>query len=269
MFARALAKRQVRKKFELDGLPSFPALVADGLRMLRSPDTALTEVGHAIAADPGISAKLLRMANSTAFALRHPVRSVPHAVSLLGRGTVESMLLATMVAAATPKVKDAAFDARAFWGSAARRALMARAIARDVHSGHDSEAFTEALLHDMAVPFLLKSRGDKYRAVLVAAQAGEGSLVTLEREALGYDHAEVAGWMAEHWEFPQPLVNALAAHHEVSDTPGGFVASYEGCEDEAFVEAGIATFDVPDARVKGWLQAAEDAGELASALASG
>ncbi|MFK8004262.1 MAG: HDOD domain-containing protein [Polyangiales bacterium] len=263
MLARALARRRVKSKADLGDLPSFPAIIGTALRQLRDPSAALAEVGEALISDPRISAKLLRMANSTAFALRNPVRSVPHAVSLLGRGTTESLLLAAVVSGISGKAKN--FDGRAFWVSGARRGLMARAIAADISIGKESESFTEGLLQDMAVPYLLRTV-NAYEEILAAALAGEGTLVELENSKLGYNHATVAGWMAERWEFPQPLCEALSRHHESESTPGCFVARHADAEEDAFLEAASSSFEVSSERAARWFQEAQGAEEFASLL---
>lgn len=264
MFARALARRRVKSKADLGDLPSFPAVIATALRQLRDPNAALVEVGEALVSDPRISAKLLRMANSTAFALRNPVRSVPHAVSLLGRGTTESLLLGAVVASISGQPKN--FDGRAFWVSGARRGLMARAIAADVSIGMESESFTEGLLQDMAIPYLLRTVS-AYPGILEAVAAGEGGLVEIENSVLGYDHATVAGWMADRWEFPEPLCKALSEHHQVETTPGSFVAEHWDAEEEDFIEAASTSFEISNERAAHWFSEAAAAEEFASLLA--
>lgn len=263
MFARALARRRVKSKADLGDLPSFPAIIGSALRQLRDPQASLVEVGEALISDPRISAKLLRMANSTAFALRNPVRSVPHAVSLLGRGTTESLLLAAVVSSISGEAKN--FDGRAFWVSGARRGLMARAIAADISIGKESESFTEGLLQDMAVPYLLRTVSS-YEGILEAVAAGEGTLVELENAQLGYNHATVAGWMAERWEFPKPLCEALSKHHEAEVTPGSFVAQHWNAEEDAFQEAASTSFEIPAERAARWFAEGEGAEEFASLL---
>jgi HD-like signal output (HDOD) protein len=263
VLGRVLARRRVKSKADLGDLPSFPAVVGSALRQLRDPSASLVEVGEALISDPRISAKLLRMANSTAFALRNPVRSVPHAVSLLGRGTTESLLLGAVVSSISGQPKD--FDGRAFWVSSARRGLIARAISADVSIGKESESFTEGLLQDMAVPYLLRTVSS-YAAILEAVAAGEGSLVDLENSKLGYNHATVAGWMADRWEFPAPLCEALSKHHEPEATPGSFVARHWDAEEEAFLEVAFTSFEIPSERAAHWYTAGEGAEEFASLL---
>ena len=264
MLKKTFAKRRVRSQVDLDDLPSFPAVVANALRRLRDPDASLGEVGDALVQDPRVSAQLLRLANSTAFALRHAVRSVPHAVSLLGRGTTESLLLGGVVSGVSGALGDRK-QLVDFWTRAAQRALVARAVAQDVAIGQESECFTEGLLQDMAVPYLRRTL-EVYPAMLASWEEEGGDFGALERDRLGYDHAMVAGWMAERWEFPDTLVAALSTHHERTDTPGGFAAATDTFEEEAFMEIAQRTFSADREQAERWFSARDGAEEFASLL---
>ncbi len=195
-------------------LPSFSNVVLSALESLRSPNSSLAEIGEKISADPGVSARLLKIANSPAYSLRHPVRDVAHAVSLLGRSESECILLAATVPTALPKPKDPGYDGKRFWRAAARRATTARGLAAVYHPASRGEAFTAALLQDMALPLLLQSKGRRYGAVLEQWHSGTEDLSLLEHQAFGWTHAEIAGAVCATWKFPEPIANAIARHHD-------------------------------------------------------
>lgn len=195
-------------------LPSFSQVTHEALCRLRDPRTSLSDVGETIAQDPALSARVLTLSNSSALAKRHEVRSVHHAACLLGRAELESVVLAVAVREALPSPKINAFDPLRFWRSAARRATTARALANMLHPGSQSLSFTAALLADMAVPLVAAAHSARYEPVITQWNAEGGSLVRLERQALGFDHAFVAGWLAEVWKFPQLLTDAIGAHHD-------------------------------------------------------
>ena len=236
-------------------LPNFPAVANRVLGLLRDPDVPLDAAGDALSEDPGVSAKLLGIANSSAFALRHPVRSVGHATSLLGRSTVESLLLGVVVQSTLPKPQIAGFDQRRFWRAAARRASAAKALADVLHPRTKSESFTASLREDMAVPLIGAAKGGDYGAVLEQWHADGGDLADLEREALGFDHAVVAGWVAQSWKLPENLADAIGSHHDVEaleyDGPPpavALVAPLGEDEDRGFdqvVEVTHARFGLP------------------------
>jgi len=208
------AEKQVRKALGAFELPTFPAVVARALSKLRDPEATLPEIASLLELDPGVTTRLLGVANSTAFALRHPVRSVAHAVSLLGRAEVESLLLGISITRALPSDPGAGYEHGRFWTAATRRAAVGRALAQQIERSRTSEVFTSALLQEMAIPLLVKATGERYAPLLEAWRAGEAALETMERDTFGWDHATVAGWMAERWSFPAGIANAIGAHHD-------------------------------------------------------
>lgn len=257
-------REQLAKHLGEFELPTFPAVANRVLGLLRDPNVALGDAGDALAEDPGLSAKVLNMANSSAFAVRHEVRSVGQAASLLGRSVLESVILSVVVGNTLPDPKIEGFDQKRFWQTSARRAAAAKGLAEMLHPRTKSESFTAALLGDMAVPLLGQAHGEKYSVVLQRWRAEGGDLATLERDTFGCDHATVAGWVAESWQFPTPLVNAIGAHHDGEpddDVPVAVqlvAALGEGDPPEGVdvvVEAVSERFGVPGETVGAMLQA--------------
>ncbi len=194
-------------------LPSFPAIQMQVLRALRQEDVALRDVGDIVMRDPGLSTNVLSTVNSAGFGLGRRVDSVSHAVSLLGIGRLESVVLSVAVADALPRRGAQGFRPRRFWRAAARRATTALALADLLHPASRSIAFTAGLLQDMAVPLLATHRGGQYGPLLEAWQNDGGSLEALERGEFGWDHAQVASWVASEWSFPETLGYAIGGHH--------------------------------------------------------
>jgi HD-like signal output (HDOD) protein len=211
-------KKALHEALGAYSLPTFPAVAAAVLRMLRDPNAPLPATAERLAEDPGLTARVLGLANSSAYALRHPVRNVGHAVSLLGRSEVESLVLAVVVRQCLPAPDVEGFDNGRFWHSAARRAAAAGALAKALHPATESESFTASLLSDMAVPLIGQAQEKRYGEVWTAWTADGGDLAALERDALGFDHATVAGWVAASWGFPDRLTDAIGAHHEGRET---------------------------------------------------
>ncbi len=203
-------------------LPTFPNVVLQALGELRDPNSSLAHVGRIISSDPRASTRMLSIANSAAYALKHPVRDVEHAASLLGRSEVESLLLSVGVQASIPQGPKRGYDPTAFWSLATRRAATARSLATRVAPSKKGECFTGALLQDMAIPLLAHARSDQYGPLLEAWHGGEVRLWEAEHQELGFNHAVVAGWMCESWKFPDRLRDTIGAHHDAeheADSP--------------------------------------------------
>ena len=200
----------------LDGyeLPSFPHVIADALGQLSDPDVAMAEVARTLEMDPGISVRLLKLANSAATGLRNPIDNLQQVVTLLGRNQVESVLISAAAKASIPDARSPVFDTQRFWQTAAGRAVVATGISAVVEPTRQSETFTAALLQDMALPVLV-DHVDGYDLLLKQWYDGDiADLAEAETERFGWNHALVGAHMGTMWEFPQHLLEAIASHHD-------------------------------------------------------
>lgn len=195
-------------------LPSFPATVMNVLSMLRNPGISMGAIAQTVQVDPGINVRVLTMVNSAAFGLSSKISNIQHAITLLGKSRLEAIVLSLAVKDTLPNIRLNGHDMRSFWLAAARRASLARVLARHLHPQTQSEAFTAGLLQDMAVPFLAKYKGMQYGQVLSDWDADDSTkLEELEKATLGFDHQQIGAMVAENWELPDYLIQSIASHH--------------------------------------------------------
>ena len=194
-------------------LPAFPASVLQALAVVRDLDAPQAGITETLSLDPGLSARVLTHVNSPAFGSRREVSSLRHAVAMLGRGPLESILVAVGVGRVVPKRAARGFDPQVFWAAASRRAAIAGELAGALHPGTRAESVTAALLQDMALPFLANHGPAEYEAILRSTGGGSPRLPRRERSAFGWDHAEVGGWLCGAWHFPEFLTAGIGGHH--------------------------------------------------------
>ena len=205
----------IREVFGDAELPSFPTVVMDVLGQLRNPETHMNEIAVELERDPGLCIRVLRAVNSAASGLSKRVNHVGHAVSLLGRSRLESIVLSVAVKSALPAIDVEGFHYGNFWYTAAKRACMARRLARHLHPATESESFTAGLLQDLGIPLLVLRKKAEYVAVYRQWQSNpDMDLAVLESDAFGFDHTEVGAVVAGHWSLPDYLITAIAGHHD-------------------------------------------------------
>ncbi len=207
-------KAELEELFKDYELPSFPAAVMNILTALRNPDFSMNKVSKILEGDPGLHVKVLKTVNSAAFGLSKRVSNIHHAVTLLGRSRLETIVLSQAVNKTLPEVNYPFFNMRQFWLTSARRASLARVLANHIHPVSEVEAFTSGLLQDMALPILVTIKTREYEKIMQSwANDKESDLTAIEKEHLGYDHSYVGALIAEKWDLPDYLINAIAGHH--------------------------------------------------------
>lgn len=212
--------RKKKKTTDLEAfdIPSFSAAVINLLSKLRNPDISINELTKELELDPGLHIRVLKTVNSSAFGLSHKVSNIKHAVNLLGRSRLESLVLSVTAKNNLATNQQAAwFDMQEFWKTASRQAAIARILATALHPNTQSDVFTIGLLQNMAIPILANREGDRYRTLYQQWQTEEVNLAEEELQLFGIDHATLGAQMAEHWGFPDSLIEGIGEHHELEN----------------------------------------------------
>ena len=207
---------KVKLKKVLKGyqLPSFPAVIMQILQKIRNPYSSAADIADSLSLDPGLSVKLLSIANSAAFSPIKKVENLTQAIALVGLSQLESLVLGAGVAKGIPNTTCQWHDPAEFWLTSARRAMLAQELAKILCPAKESECFTSAFLQDMALPFLACHRSDDYDAIFKKWHLEGGDLAALEHETLEWDHGEVATWICSEWGLPENIAFAIKIHHD-------------------------------------------------------
>jgi putative nucleotidyltransferase with HDIG domain len=174
--------------------------------------------------DQALTAKTLRLANSSSFGLQVKVTTIQQAITYLGFQTTRNLITAAAVTGCFSSGRCAGFDDKAFWRHSIAVAACARALARRMRFNQDY-AFTAGLLHDIGRLVLVTAAPQAYTEVVEWRLRHDGGWQDAERAVLGVDHVEAGMALAGHWNFSDTMRQAIAFHH-APDTPGaGFLAA--------------------------------------------
>jgi len=203
---------------ELQQLPQFPSIATKVLRVLSRDDANVREISDFIRADAALAAGLLRTANSALYAFPAPITNIRNALMMLGFDEVKRFILTF----STQNFFQASMRLdllRGMWRHSLACAWVAEELsaACSLTQGRGDPAYTAGLLHDIGRLGLFVLHPKEYAALLSAPAAGK-SLAEREREALGIDHCEAGGWLAQHWGLPEEVLSVAADHHGLPST---------------------------------------------------
>ena len=199
-------------------LPSLPAVVMELLGSIDQENIDISVLARKVALDQALTAKTLRLANSSAFGLQLKVTTIQQAITFLGFQTTRNLITAAALSVSFPNGRCPGFDDRAFWRHSIASAACARALARRMRFNQDF-AFTAGLLHDIGRLVLVSAHPDAYREVLAWRAAESCEWREAERAVLGLDHVDAGVALAGHWHFSDTMRQAIACHH-APETPG-------------------------------------------------
>lgn len=203
---------------ELKRIPSPPQLYAEVVRELQSPTGSLETVAEAIAKDPIMTAKLLRMVNSAAFGLQQSVTDVGSAVMFLGAETVKSLILISGTFSYFEEPRPSGLSLKALWDHSFVTARYARliTISEGLQGDRATTAYTAGLLHDLGKLVLAVNLPSVFNQALTLAHEQEIPAWKVEKELLGASHAEIGAALLGLWGLPTEIAQAAACHHEPS-----------------------------------------------------
>lgn len=223
----AVATGDFAKLFGEVELPPLPQVAVRLKQMAGDETTGLADVAEVVAADQAVSTRILRFANSAHLGLPHRISDIRQAATALGMQRLQSLVLGCSIQRVLPAPRGP-LEPEEFWRDSLERAVFAEALAQRIARGTEGEAFTGALLQNMAVPVLLGRWSDYYVPIVERAMAGDGegaggacrarfghgaSLAEIEQRELSWTHPQAGAWMARNWGLPDVLTCCIGLHH--------------------------------------------------------
>jgi two-component system, cell cycle response regulator len=167
-------------------LPTLPAVAAHLLELTAQADVAIADISQCIAKDLGLSAKILKVANSSFYSFPQQITSVHQAVSLLGINAVQNLALSFSFLSMGNRREGRLFNFDLFWERSLVAATAARLIAGLVPRCDADQMFTISLLQNigqLVFALTMPSRYDHVLELLALADRDDSELA-LEQECL-------------------------------------------------------------------------------------
>ena len=195
-------------------LYTLPAVAMEVLQLTDRPDVDATALKDCIERDPALTAKILRVVNSSLFGLSGEVSNLNQAVALLGDKPLKLLVLGFSL----PEelfAEVAGDQLEYYWRMTLARAVAAREISEDLFNTSGDDAFLAALLQDLGVLVLLCSVGQPYAEFHRQAVDDCVDLADVEQQALGFNHIQLSAALLAHWRLPSSLIDAIVELREI------------------------------------------------------
>ena len=194
------------------GIPSKPQILTKLALETSRLEPDFRRIADLIASDVGMSAAIVKTANSSLYGLRTRVNSVQQAVNFLGLRTITHLVTGLALRAAFSGPNQPTLER--FWDVSARVALATAHFARRLPGMDRDEAYTYGLFQDCGIAVLL-GRFPNYKQILALANAAADQKFTdIETEHLGVDHALIGYLLARSWGLSDNVYEAIRMHHE-------------------------------------------------------
>lgn len=193
-------------------LPSLSAVVVELLASVDDDEADLHVLGVKIAHDQSLTAKTLRLANSSFYGMPSKVTTIHQAIAVLGFHSIRTLVTACAISTSFPPGTGGRFDFKAFWRHSIATAVCAKQLAVHLKLNPDT-AFTAGLLHDIGTLVLATRFPAEYAQVLAWRQEHDCHILEAEQAVFGLDHTAAGSALAAYWKFPVTIQSAVADHH--------------------------------------------------------
>jgi putative nucleotidyltransferase with HDIG domain len=214
-----LRNEELKKSIaRINNLPSLPSLYQQIISELQSTRVSVKRVADLIAQDVTMTAKILQLVNSAFLSLPQKIINPHQAVVLLGIDIIKGLVLHVHIFSSfklNPRIKNFSIEALS------EHSLLVAKLAREIVFAEtnvrsmEDYALVAGLLHDIGKLVLL-GEPDRYNQVMAHCQSRSCNHYQGEYEVLGASHAEIGAYLLDLWGIPEPVVRAIAFHHNPS-----------------------------------------------------
>ncbi|WP_394146254.1 HDOD domain-containing protein [Vibrio atypicus] len=190
----------------INELPRIESVLQELLEMVNSEPIDFGELAHKMSMDQVLLARVLRMANSAQFGGIKGISNINDAIVRIGVGAIRNLISSSILASTFPKLET--INIKDYWAGTFEVATIASTIAKDIKLD-PNEAFTTGILHNIGELMIHTLEPEKALDIQERVMNGENA-TQVQQEVLGTNAQQLGAVLAETWQFPNELVDAIA-----------------------------------------------------------
>ena len=192
---------------------SLPAVYTRLMEVINHPHSSSDDIASVIRADQGLTARLLRIVNSSFYGFPHRIDTITRAITIIGTTQLCEMALATTVVRLFRLIPSDIVSQRSFWTHCVACGIVARGLGALRRDANLERMFIAGLLHDIGRAVMLVYYPALCRTAIREAYGKRIPLNRAEQELFGFSHADVGQALLEEWGLPEFYASVIARHH--------------------------------------------------------
>uniref|UniRef100_A0A7C3IQF4 HDOD domain-containing protein n=1 Tax=Gracilinema caldarium TaxID=215591 RepID=A0A7C3IQF4_9SPIR len=202
----------------LKNLPINPAISSKVLEMIEKQDFSFKHLETLISADPGLTTKILRIANSALYARQNKITKLQTAISLLGLNTIKNLVI-LVTGTSLFKQHTGSWFYHLFWQHSLDTAFIAKDMAGNCGLPDQSEElFIAGLLHNVGQIPLYLHKPEAYDSIVKMVIQEGRRFSELEQNIYGTNHRDLGGLLLSQWNFPALFCDCAREHGNINIT---------------------------------------------------
>ncbi|OVE81578.1 hypothetical protein BVY03_02960 [bacterium K02(2017)] len=205
------AQLLVRSISTVASLPSIYFRVSEAVN---SPLSSANDIANVVAEDPGLTARVLKLVNSSFFGFSSRIDTVSRSVAIVGTQQLCDLCLATSVMKVFNNVPEDLVSMESFWSHSLAVGICARMLATNFGVNNVERFFVAGLLHDIGSLIIYLQKSEEAKKSLEKSKKKSELIHTMEQSDFGFDHASVGYELVKLWDLPEALHEAVRYHHD-------------------------------------------------------
>ena len=193
---------------------SPPILYYQLREKLDDPDSTFDDLAAVIKTDPAMSARLLKIVNSAFYGFDKKVDTLTHALNIIGTEQLTDLALGAIVTSKFQGIPRDLINMEAFWMHSIGCGIAAQKIAQRMPGVEAEKMYLGGMLHDIGSLILFKESPEDAKKILLRCKESGENLFKVEKEVLGYDHAEIGAMLLSEWKLSGRLAEMVKYHHQ-------------------------------------------------------
>lgn len=217
MVDRAFADKVLEVEAKINKIPLIETSVAEIIERLDDQKSSYKKIARVL--PPDMAAKVLTIANSAYYYYKMKIRTVEHAIKIIGYDKLKQIIVFSMLLehfAKNGEVEN--FDFDQFQRHARLCAMISITLGWIMKYKNTEDLFTVGIIHDIGKLMIAYYMKGKYRKV-IEMKAKEGITESeAERKVIGFDHGEIGAMILKKYKVPEYICKAIKHHNNEDPT---------------------------------------------------
>jgi diguanylate cyclase (GGDEF)-like protein len=194
-------------------LPTLPGIALRLLQAVQKNEPNIDEIGDIISTDPPLSAKILKIVNSSFYSIPTNITSVHHAIKMLGLSSVKNLALSFSLVNKFNSMASKAIDHSRFWKDSLIGAVSIKLLGEKILPAFSDDIFFLGLLQNIGTLTLSHCMPKQYDLVMGESNNNGSQSHEAENQILGFNHMEVGEYLIKSWGLPDTFYVPIGYHH--------------------------------------------------------
>ena len=197
-------------------IPAVPVVMERLTAICRDPSATARDLAKVIQMDSNLASKILKRVNSSFYGLSAQVKTITHAVVILGFHEIKHMALTFPLASLFKAKQSKGLDITALWEWMLTVACVARALSYHISHPVPEQVFVSTILGKTGMLVMSNELGADYRDAVAPILKTE-QVPYVEKTRFEVSHVQIGWILARQWKFPDELLDAIA--YQYNPTP--------------------------------------------------